>query len=247
MKIKSYVISLERAGKRRIRALFEQEKLGFPYEVVNAVDGQAAKGDYTGEGYTPEAGMRLRNIYQRRGLSHNEQACALSHINVYRKMLSDGVDVAIVCEDDAVFHCTGAELAERLGSMPEGWDLLYLYHQGDIRACGRGLVRFLSVPGFAVSYVLTREGARRLLELASPLRLAADALLGRAAFIGLVEGYGVFPLLAAHKDDGFSYLDGNIVPKRTKRLKEYLLSRSFTARRLAYLYSKKNSYFCRFW
>lgn len=247
MKLKSYVINLERANDRRQRAIAEQEKLGFPFEVVDAVDGQDATGDFTDEGYTLEAGKRLRNMYHTRGLSRNEQACALSHIRVYGKILQDDVDVALVCEDDAAFRCSGHELMELFESMPRGWELLYLYHQGDILPFGPRLVRFSSVPGFAVCYAVTRQGAQRLLELAFPLRLAADAFLGRATFIGIIDGYGAFPLLAEHRDEGYSYLDGNALPKKARRIKEYLSSRYMLARRLAYLFGKKNSYFCWFW
>jgi len=247
MNIKSYVISLERASERRRQALVEQERLGLPFQSIAAIDGAKSPSDFVLEGYSEEQGRKLRNIYGKRGLSRNEQACALSHLKVYRQIIEDGVDVAVVSEDDAVFLCNQDALLQAIRSLPDGWDVFYLYHRGDIERADNNLVSFRSVPGSAVSYVVTNAAARKLVDLASPLRLAADALLGRAVFIGLLEGYGAFPLLASHQDAGMSLLSGRVSSSRTVSIKGWLLSRSMLTRKLSFLFTKSNSYFCRLW
>jgi len=249
MVMKSYVISLERSPERRARAQAQQQRLGLPFELVNAVDGSIAEGDYTEAGYEPESGRILRNRYGKRGLSINEQACALSHMNVYARIIEDSVDVALVSEDDAVFGCSGKGLMQLIHDLPEGWDILYLYHRGDIRRIGPSLVSFKSVPGGAVSYLITRSAARSLLDLARPLRLASDALLGRSVSTGQLNGFGVFPLLARHGDYGESLLSNEGRKGAHKRvlraLKDYLLDHSMVARRVAFLRIKPDSYFSR--
>lgn len=247
MNIKSYVISLERAKDRRARAEAEQQRLGLPHVFIAAVDGRAPDADFASEGYREDLGRRLRNIHQRRGLSLCEQACALSHLKAYERIVADGVDVGLVSEDDAAFRCSGSSLIEALGALPDGWDIFYLYHRGDIRPAGPNLVSFSSFPGNAVSYAVTRDAAARLLELARPLRLAADALIGRAVLIGLLRGYGAFPLLADHRDQGKSFLSEGRDSGAIRALKEALLANSMSFRRLSFLFPKPNSCYCRFW
>jgi len=249
--IKSYVISLKRSTQRRERALAEQRRLGLPFEFVDAVDGCGRDGDFLEEGYDAEAARRLRNRYRTRGLSPSAQACALSHLSAYRRIADADEAVGLVCEDDAAFLCKGDLITELVGAMPAGWGVLYLYHRGDIRPAGfplKSLVSFLSVPGGAVAYLVTRAAARTLLELADPLRLASDALLGRAVFTGLLDGYGVFPLLARHDDRGMSHLNGSMAAGALKKpmvaMKARLLDGSLLARRVAFLFTKPDSYFC---
>ena len=247
MNVKSYVISLERAHERKAQALAEQEQLGLPYAFVSAVDALGCDNDVSNSGYTEELGRELRNIHQTRGLARTEQACALSHLKTYRQIIADGVDIAVVCEDDAVFRCDRDALMDAIRALPSGWDVFYLYHRGNLQWQGRSRVSFLSVPGGAVAYVITQSAAAKLLELSKPLRLASDALLGRAVFIGLLKGYGAFPLMAAHQDAGQSQLRGPARRGIITAIKGWLLSRSMLARKLSFLFTKSNSYFCRFW
>ena len=92
-----FVLSLPDCHDRRARVSAALDGLGLPFEFVDAVDGR--------RGLPPEYESQIdRPLAQKKGgiLSDAEFACALSHINIYRRIVSENIDYALVLEDDAV-------------------------------------------------------------------------------------------------------------------------------------------------
>ncbi len=95
--ISVFVISLPDCRDRRTRISAALDGLGLPFEFFDAVDGR--------QGFPPERESEIdRTEAWRKGnfLTDAEFACALSHIDVYRRIVSENIDHALVLEDDVI-------------------------------------------------------------------------------------------------------------------------------------------------
>lgn len=244
-KIKIYCINLKRAVERRAQAEKEFQRIGIRYEFIEAVDGKDLTDDEIARtGYNEEAAKRLRNIYKIRGLSRLEIACSLSHLKVYNKIVRDNAEVALIAEDDAFFNFDAAYLDRILAALPDKWEICFLFHRGLCKRINHYICRFQSFPGSAVCYLLSTKGAEKLLELAKPLRLAPDILIGRSTFSGFLNGYGVFPVRVIHADNNFSFLLGSSYKKRfLKDIYHFWSNHFLWVRRVRFFLSKEKKYY----
>ena len=99
-------------------------------------------------------------------MSAGERGCAASHIQLWRRLLELDLPAAIIMEDDVVLHPdfrTHYEIL--LSQLPADYDILYLaYVNGYPAPHFRGEL-FRGVYVWTTSaYVLSNQGARRLLE-----------------------------------------------------------------------------------
>lgn len=244
--LKVYCISLERARDRRKQAQNEHEKLGIQFEFIKAIDGrELSEDEIKAYGYDEAVAKRLRNIYKTRGLGRGDIGCALSHLKTYKKMVKNNVSVALISEDDAEFLFDKKDLENILNELPKDWEICLLYHKGNCRKISKNICEFLSPPGILVCYLLNIEGAKKLVELASPLRLASDTLTSRAIYHKIIKGYGVMPTIARPKDGGYSTSSGTLHKKNyLKIFYRFFSNRWVWVRRLKFkLFPNKNSYF----
>ncbi len=92
-----FVVSLLDCTERREAISEALCNLGIDFEFVDAVDGR--------HGLDPQYEDQIDRVATRRAgriLSHAEFACALSHIKVYRRIVSENIAYALILEDDAV-------------------------------------------------------------------------------------------------------------------------------------------------
>ena len=121
--IKIYVISLKRTFKRRKLMEAQLSALGLEAEFVDAVDGRELSKE-TIKSNTINRGMGFTNA---RKMTPTEIGCAWSHRNVYKRLIENGEQYAVVLEDDAIIS---AEMVRFLGVIPKipfDWELISLY------------------------------------------------------------------------------------------------------------------------
>ncbi|SEG44951.1 glycosyltransferase family 25 protein [Billgrantia desiderata] len=197
------VISLPGSPRRaRVQAAFDE--IGLPFEFHDAVNG-AELNDET----LASVDQAYAENEWGHGLNKGEIGCAISHIQLYERMVEQGLEEAIILEDDAQpvegFRETLLTLLARL---PTRAELVFLYH-GKAKgwpikrqlANGHKLVRYRypsakskrCIIG-ACGYWISQSGAQRLVEMAYPIRMPADYLTG---FIqrSRLKAYGVEPNL----------------------------------------------------
>src|SRR5215469_4062057 len=96
----AYVINLARSTDRRAHITAELKKTGLDYEIVTAVDGREL--DLSDPALIdpsmPYIDPSLPIVDT--GLAAGSAGAALSHLSVYRKIIADGLDKALVLEDD---------------------------------------------------------------------------------------------------------------------------------------------------
>lgn len=173
--MKIYCINLKRSTERRAKMSAELEKLGLPYEFIDAVDGRALRAAERDAAYNSWR-TRLRHG---KDLTAGELGCAMSHLAFFRKIIESN-DVGFVLEDDVAF-LEGArvafEKAEKFLREAKGPTLVQLPGlERDVRCDKNGTCGFVKVP-FAMgtyAYGINPEAARLLLAAFTPIKMPID-------------------------------------------------------------------------
>lgn len=172
-----FVLSLPDCTDRRDAISKNLTNLGIEFEFVDAIDGRY--------GLDPKYENQIdRTAARRRGriLSDAEFACALSHILIYRRIVSENIAYALILEDDAV---PSSKLVEFLaGGYYREADLIQLYStRAWVRR--RGAKRLLNTHtsylraprlnvACTVAYTVSNQAAFHLATHAVPVNKEAD-------------------------------------------------------------------------
>jgi len=177
--VKAYVINLARSRDRRAHITAELNKTGMDYEILTAIDGHEV--DLTDRSIVDPA-----LTYMTQFLAGTTGA-ALSHLSAYKKMVEDGLDKALVLEDDVVLPADLASLADAVADQLTGAEVALLSY-GSNRSCRLSREgstelpseRLLALPieiRLVVSggaYIITREACDRLIKFIMPVRVNPD-------------------------------------------------------------------------
>lgn len=120
-----YVITLKRSKERQVR--INEILRGLNYEIFWGVDGSKLdlKKIRNAGKYDPE--ITTTKIPLGRELTPGEIGCALSHLEVYKDIKSNGYQKALILEDDiSVVAKTNSKLVQSLAELPQNWEVLYL-------------------------------------------------------------------------------------------------------------------------
>lgn len=181
--IRTYVINLARSADRRASITAQLSRYDVDFELVEAVDGR----DFDMEDPQLLAGIEP-SFRTRDGWRPVVAACAMSHLEVYRRVLADGSEAALVLEDDVQVPADLATLAAAVAQHLLGAAVGLLSFEcpepirfprtgGADMPSGRRLVRPVEVgqPVSAAAYVITREACERITKGQNPVRATADA------------------------------------------------------------------------
>lgn len=177
--MRAYVINLARSRDRRAHITAQLQKTGMDYEIVTAVDGRELDLDDTS--LVDPAFIKLTQ------LPAGTCGAALSHQSVYKKIIADGLDEALVLEDDVTVPEDLANLAEAVAGELTGAELALLSYD-DWDGCqlsSEGLVHLpggrhlalpidISKPRSGGAYVITREACERMVKTFPPVRVSPD-------------------------------------------------------------------------
>ena len=176
----AYVINLARSRDRRAYITAHLDNIGADYEIVTAVDGRDLDLD--------DASIISPSFRTSINLPVGSAGAALSHLSVYRKIIEDGLDMALVLEDDIILPADLDAVADAVGKELVGAEiaLLSVDSPTPLKMSAEGSVplpsaRFLALPINAAqplsgaAYVITREACERMVERNFPIRTVADA------------------------------------------------------------------------
>lgn len=199
--IPCFVISLPDCTERRTAISRRLQGLGIAFEFFDAVDGR--------HGLDPvhEAQIdRVKTVRDGHTLSDPAYACALSHINVYRRIVAAAIPHALILEDDALpqpalpaflegQHYRDAEVTQLyIGSYP------YVRRRGQKRILSGHTSHVLApiMRGGTVGYVISGTAAHYILETALPVTRGADWPECAQDILERRQWRTVHPLLVTH-------------------------------------------------
>src|SRR5215475_5572556 len=173
-----YVINLARSPERRSHMLAELQKTGLDYEIVTGIDGRELDLDHRA---IADPAMVARNM-----IPAGAVGCALSHLEIYKKIVADGADEALILEDDVNLpldlgsaidavakHLTGAEVA-LLNYQTNDGSQLSSRNAVELPAGLLALPVDVSRMDSTAAYIITRSASERMLKYAPPVRANAD-------------------------------------------------------------------------
>jgi len=181
--MKTYIVNLERSEKRREHIVKEAERCGLDYELVKAVDGK---------NLTEEDFNRLCDMEEVRKspnwLTPGMIGCSLSHYEIYKKIVKDDVDVALVLEDDVILPDNLPELLADVAREIQKNEVILLYFfsfkpcrlsEQDVVAISNDYKIYFPIdinqPITTAGYILTKEAAKKLAKIVLPIRVGPDS------------------------------------------------------------------------
>jgi glycosyl transferase, family 25 len=177
----AYVINLARSPDRLAHIVAELQRTGLDYEITPAVDGRSLD--------LNDSTLIDPSLPSRCPFPAGAAGCALSHFHIYRKILEESRDRALILEDDVILPDDLGDLADDVGGHLTGAELALLNYSGrppdPLRISSEGSIelpssRLLALPidvGQLVNsgaYVITREACARMIEHILPIRATAD-------------------------------------------------------------------------
>jgi glycosyl transferase, family 25 len=177
--LRAYVINLARSLDRRAYITAELKKTGVDYEIVTGVDGR-------------ELDMSDSSVidpsFTTSIFPAGSAGCALSHLNVYKKIIADGLDAGLVLEDDVKVPADLDRLADDVAKQLVGAEVALLSvdcpdpvkmsREGSTSLSSSRVLALpidVSQPRSGGAYIITREACERMTKSAPPIRTVADA------------------------------------------------------------------------
>ena len=175
----AYVISLARSLDRRAYITAELRKTGLDYEILTAVDGRDLD--------LHDSTIIDPSMLSVTSFPAGTAGCALSHLRAYQKIIADGLDEALILEDDVTLPADLGTLVDAVADHLTGAEVALLNY-GSQRACKISLEGSVDLPSSrllalpinvaqvinAAAYVITREACKRMNESVLPIRATAD-------------------------------------------------------------------------
>jgi glycosyl transferase family 25 len=186
--VHAYVVNLARSADRRAHITAELKKTSLDYELITAVDGRDLDLHDTTiiDPSLPFIDPSLPIVDSR--LAAGTAGCALSHLNIYKKIIADGLDEALVLEDDVILPADLASVADAVAGQLAGAEVALLSYdspdpckvsvEGAVHLpCSRTLALPIDIhqPRSTGAYVVTREACERLAKSLMPVRVQADS------------------------------------------------------------------------
>lgn len=188
-----FVVSLPNATARRMAFSARAEGCGLNWNFFDAYDRLLPSLDYC---------ERDAIIHTGRPLHTRELGCYSSHFALWEKIASSDMPQAIILEDDVVLDWNFARVLLSRDMAAENIHYLKLYYMRAVPFrmlrdpfLGRNLVRFSGFAYGMQAYLLTREGAQRLVEKLRHVSRPVDDELDRDWNHGL-PNLAVFPFPA---------------------------------------------------
>ena len=168
--MKIFVLNLARAADRRAVMLGRLQAMGWPAEILPAIDGARVDRKSLPADTAP-------------GLSAGEIGCYLSHRRFWETVVERQLDHAILLEDDVIISPDLLRIAEEIAALALPFDAVRLSALETVRGIpmvtlsgGQRLVLPNKNPSGAQGYLVSQAGARRLLaRLAVPKQPVDDA------------------------------------------------------------------------
>jgi GR25 family glycosyltransferase involved in LPS biosynthesis len=141
-----------------------------------------------------------------RPMTRGELGCSDSHRRAWSYIVEAALPGALVLEDDADLPADLPQWVREAWQYRDRWEVLYLGHTGWAMALPIDGVPQFQIPLIAHAwnvthaYLVTHDGARRLLRHALPIRSPVDVYMARLTVAGLLAWQSARPVVATRGD-----------------------------------------------
>lgn len=207
--IKAHVINLKK-NKQRYERFMNSYTLDIPIERFDAIVGKELDPqEYISKNAYDTLQIAEKNGYRKRHseLTRGAIGCYLSHVELYKKLLSDECEYYLIFEDDAEL-CVKNEtiLRDAIKNAPSDWDMIsfargYGYSHTEIKGKYTKYYHFFGL----TCYLINKKGARKFLDEfnSKPITMQIDSKMSLMIQKGnfVVYGYSDY-ILEEHSDAG---------------------------------------------
>ena len=186
---KAFIIHLERAAGRKAAVEALRARLPVESEILPAVDGRLLSPEAVEAAY---ARARFSPRYPF-SLALTEIGAFLSHRSAWSRIVDEGLDFALVFEDDAAIDpILFSALLEFVAAERARWDYVLMPAEGlepsgaiVARRGALSLLRPHAPPLRAIGQIVSRAAAERLLQITAPFDRPIDTFLQMAWVTGI--------------------------------------------------------------
>lgn len=206
--LKIWVINLERATERMARMDAGLRAQGLRYERISGIDGRSEF-----QRLLPKVDPVAYERNMGQSLLPGKVGCYFSHLLAWQRLIASGAEMALILEDDVVFHPDFREALTLAIAAKAHWDLLRLNRiRAKLPICqGRigpyVLNAYIGPCTGNGAYLIHRETARRMLGTMVPQTRAADHEINRF-FVHDFRLRGLEPFPSHIEDFGDSQITG---------------------------------------
>jgi len=181
--LKVFVINLveDTNKKERIKKIFS--KFSFDYKFFKACDGRKKKQSFF-KGYDD----RKRNLFFGRSLLPKELGIFESHKNILQKIIKNNYRYTLIFEDDISIDHNFEKYLIKILNINYDWDLIRFIDSKKLENKGRKILhlgeniyikRYPNLYGGAHAYLISLNGAKKILELTKNYYYPIDLLMGQ--------------------------------------------------------------------
>lgn len=171
-KLKFFAINLERNENKKEHIINECLRHGIDVEIIKAIDGSVLSDDY------------MKSVvfdYPNCSLTKGEIGCALSHNFVYKKIIDENINLALIIEDDAILCDNINNIINEIDTIDNiNTDCVYLLNKVHAYVENKKL-NSINYDFFRVydadcthGYVINNKAAKKLLSNNYPVIFEAD-------------------------------------------------------------------------
>lgn len=195
--MKIFIVNLAKDALRRDAILQQCSRMGLEAEIISAVDGRLFSADEI---------SALTHPRYAAGMTPGEIGCSLSHHSIYRKIVAENIDCALILEDDVALTASLPDVLAwyrgRQNRQPE----VVLLSEADkyvrkpcdvINSCHQ--VVKVTEAVFTHAYILNKAAAEKLSAFLYPIWLEADRWTLLREY-GLVNLKAVIPPVGLHSE-----------------------------------------------
>lgn len=105
----------------------------------------------------------FENLEFRNDMSNGRKGCLISHLKLYRHIISNNIQICTIFEDDVHFHPEWKNLALKYyKNTPDNFDIIFIGNEID--NCNTKIPKINTCSCFCThAYIITLEGAKKLL------------------------------------------------------------------------------------
>ncbi|MSN96843.1 glycosyltransferase family 25 protein [Campylobacter sp. FMV-PI01] len=184
--MKIFVINLEKDTHKKEIFIKNFSKFNLEYEFIKGVYGKELSED--------ELNQKVYK-HKDRFLAKGEIGCALSHLKIYKKMVDEDINHALILEDDAIFSDEFLEYFNKFDEFLKDkkyFEMVCLMHEGHeffvnhkIKLDNNLAFYKLTKGVGAYGYIITKNSAKKLLKTNTPVFLEADCWVQFIKLCGL--------------------------------------------------------------